>query len=188
MAAGHPFEVDADSVSPESRTSFDKLLADRIVLVAGKIDDKTATLTIAQLLFLAHQDATAPICVYVNSPGGVVTSALGIYDTMLDVAPPVHTTCVGKAAGMAVLLLAAGEPGQRAAISEASMWWTALTGFTPDTDIATAEVARLHETLDACSRRHTGRSLQTLESAGRVDAAGALALGIVDRIIRHRSS
>ncbi|MFO7564389.1 MAG: ATP-dependent Clp protease proteolytic subunit [Enhygromyxa sp.] len=121
-----PFVVDAGA-DPKAWNVHQRLLRDRIVVLTGGINDRSATLVIAQLLYLTSEDASAPIRLYINSPGGVVTSSLGIYDTMLDVAPPVESTCVGEAGGMAVLLLAAGQPGKRAAIPTARVLATRLT-------------------------------------------------------------
>jgi ATP-dependent Clp protease protease subunit len=180
----HPFRWNRDRPTPKAWATFERLLRERIVLVTGSIDDQTATLVIAQLLYLAQQDATAPIRLYLNSPGGVVTSSLGIYDAMLDVSPPVGTTCVGQAGGTAVLLLAAGHPGMRAATSKARVLPLRLSGVATNDELAQAERDRLHALLDERFRRHTGRTLAALNEAGPIDAVGAIALGIVDSITR----
>jgi ATP-dependent Clp protease protease subunit len=185
--AEHPFRWNGDGPTPKAWAIFERLLRERIVLVAGPIDDQTATLVIAQLLYLAQQDATAPIRLYVNSPGGLVTSSLGIYDAMLEVTPPVATTCVGQAGGTAVLLLAAGQPGMRAAISKARVLPLRLSGAATNDELAQAERDRLHALLDELFMRHTGRSLAALNEAGPIDTAGAIALGIVDSIIEVAS-
>lgn len=185
--AEHPFRPTAEGVPPKAWATFERLLRERIVLVAGPINDRSATLVIAQLLYLAQEDATAPIRLYLNSPGGVVTSSLGIYDAMLDVSPPVATTCVGQAGGTAALLLAAGQPGMRAAISKARVLPSRLSGAATNDELAQAERDRLHALLDELFMRHTGRSLAALNEAGPIDTAGAIALGIVDSIIEVAS-
>lgn len=182
-----PFVVDTGA-NPNTWEVQQRLLRDRIVVLAGGINDRSATLVIAQLLYLTSEDSSAPIRLYINSPGGVVTSSLGIYDTMLDVAPPVESTCIGEAGGMAVLLLAAGQPGKRAAIPTARVLVTRLTARGPDDTTKKAELGRLRATLDGLFRKHTGRDLEALVDASPLEATRAIELGIIDSIVEAERS
>jgi ATP-dependent Clp protease, protease subunit len=182
-----PFVVDAGA-NPNTWEVQQRLLRDRIVALTGGINDRSATLVIAQLLHLASEDASAPIRLYIDSPGGVVTSSLGIYDTMLDVTPPVESTCIGEAGGMAVLLLAAGQPGKRAAIPTARVLATRLTAHGPDDTTTNAEFDRLRATLDGLFRKHTGRDLESLVDVGPFDATRAIEFGIIDSIVETERS
>ena len=113
MSAYIPIVIEQSGRSERAFDIYSRLLKDRIICLTGEIDDYVASAVIAQLLFLESQSSEQPISMYINSPGGVVTSGLAIYDTMQFIRPPVHTLCVGQAASMAAVLLAGGEAGNR---------------------------------------------------------------------------
>ncbi len=147
---------------------FSRLLRDRIVFIGTPIDETVASLTIAQLLFLQSEDATEPIQMYINSPGGSVTAGLGIYDTMQYINPEVHTWCVGLAASMAAVLLAAGEKEHRHCLPHARVlihqpWSSGIAGQATDLKIQAEEILRTRDSLNTIMSRHTGQPLERIE-------------------------
>jgi ATP-dependent Clp protease protease subunit len=173
---------------------YSRLLKDRIVLLGEPVDDHTASLICAQLLFLESEDPGKEIYLYINSPGGVVTAGLAIYDTMQYIACPVATLCLGQAASMGALLLCAGTAGLRYALPHSRIMIHqpsgGFHGQAADIDIHAREVLRMRETLNAIMARHSG---QTPERIGELtdrdtflSAAEAAALGLVDRVLVSR--
>lgn len=171
---------------------YSRLLRDRIVMLDEPIEDKTASMVCAQLLFLHAERPGAPIRLYINSPGGVVTAGLAIYDTMRHIASPVATLCMGQAASMAAVVLAAGEPGMRRALpSSRIMIHQPSGGFrgqATDAAIHTGEMLRLRAELDAILAACTGLEPVSIHALTERDsyfsAREALELGLIDGIVR----
>ena len=171
---------------------FSRLLKDRIVFMGASIDDDLANVVIAQLLFLESEDPDKDVMMYVNSPGGEVTAGLAIYDTMQALRCPVATFCVGQAASMASLLLAAGAPGKRNALPNARiMIHQPLAGMprAPASDVAihAREILKARETLNQIYARHTGRSAEQIQRDTERDnfmsADEAKAYGLIDAVL-----
>jgi ATP-dependent Clp protease, protease subunit len=173
---------------------FSRLLKERIIFVTGAINDEIATLVIAQLLFLEAENPKKEVAMYINSPGGVVTSGLAIYDTMQFIRPAVSTTVIGQAASMGSLLLAAGDRDMRFALTNARVMVHqpsgGYQGQTTDILIHAREVESIKKRLNEIYVKHTGRDIKVIEDAlerdNFLDAEGARAFGIVDRVIEKR--
>jgi len=163
-------------------------------MLQGPVDDNMAALVTAQLLFLESEAPREPISVYINSPGGVVTAGLAIYDTMQYVSAPVKTLCLGQASSMASLLLAAGAPGERRILPNARVMLHQPSGGAggqaSDIAIAAAEILKVRSRLNGLYVSHTGQSLSTIESTLERDhflsAEEALAFGLVDAVVAKR--
>ncbi|KAK8400008.1 hypothetical protein O3P69_003004 [Scylla paramamosain] len=170
---------------------FSRLLKERIVCIMGPIDDNIASLVIAQLLFLQSENTKKPIHMYINSPGGVVTAGLGIYDTMQYVQPPIATWCVGQACSMASLLLAAGSPGMRHSLPNARIMvhqpHGGAQGQATDIQIQAEEILRLKEKLNGLFVKHSGLPLEKLapmmERDKFMSADEAKDLGLIDEVL-----
>ena len=170
---------------------YSRLLADRIVYIGTEIDDGVANAVIAQLLHLASESADVPVHLYVNSPGGTVSATLAIYDAMQFVAPPVHTTCVGRAEWTAAVLLAGGEPGTRTMLPHSSVVLHQPAaqgrGTVPDLILQADEIARVRTLLEDVLARHTGRTAaQVREDTDRslvLPGQAAVDYGIADAVI-----
>jgi len=173
---------------------FSRLLKERIIFVTGAINDEIATLVIAQLLFLEAENPKKEVAMYINSPGGVVTSGLGIYDTMQFIRPAVSTTVIGQSASMGSLLLAAGDRDMRFALTNARVMVHqpsgGYQGQVTDILIHAREVESIKKRLNEIYVKHTGRDIKVIEDAlerdNFLDAEGARAFGIVDRVIEKR--
>jgi ATP-dependent Clp protease, protease subunit len=173
---------------------FSRLLKERIIFVTGPMNDEVATLVVAQLLFLEAENPKKEIAMYINSPGGVVTSGLAIYDTMQFIRPAVSTTCIGQAASMGSLLLAAGAKDMRFALSNSRIMVHqpsgGYQGQVTDILIHAREVESIKKRLNEIYVKHTGRDMKVIEDAlerdNFLDAEGALAFGIVDKVIEKR--
>jgi ATP-dependent Clp protease, protease subunit len=173
---------------------FSRLLKERIIFVTGPINDEISTLVIAQLLFLEAENPKKEVAMYINSPGGVVTSGLAIYDTMQFIRPAVSTTVIGQAASMGSLLLAAGEKDMRFALTNARVMVHqpsgGYQGQVTDILIHAREVESIKKRLNEIYVKHTGRDIKLIEDAlerdNFLDAEGARAFGIVDRVIEKR--
>ncbi|TDC61829.1 ATP-dependent Clp protease proteolytic subunit [Actinomadura sp. GC306] len=174
---------------------YDKLFEDRIVFLGAPVDDTSANDVTAQLLALEGMNADRPIALYINSPGGSLTAMLAICDTMRYVAPPVETTCVGQAGSAAAVLLAAGAPGRRAALTGARILLhepatEVSRGFATDLDIHAREMLRLREQTEAIVAEATGRDPGTvrrdLDRARFFTAAEAKEYGLIDEVITSR--
>ncbi|MCD6361362.1 MAG: ATP-dependent Clp protease proteolytic subunit [Armatimonadetes bacterium] len=179
--------------TPRGERSYDiysRLLRERIVMLQTTIDDDIASSLIAQLLFLQDEDPLEPISMYINSPGGSITAGLAIYDTMRYIRPEVHTWCVGQAASMAAVLLAAGEPGHRYALPYSRVMihqpWGQLAGAAADVQIQAEEILRLRQWLNEILAEHTGQDVEKIERDTDRDyfmtAEEAMEYGLVDHV------
>jgi ATP-dependent Clp protease protease subunit len=183
--------VEKSSHGERAYDIYSRLLKDRIIFIGTAIDDNVANLIIAQLLFLQSEDANKDINVYINSPGGSVTAGLAIYDTMQFVKPHVCTFCLGQAASMGSLLLAAGQPGKRHALPYSRIMihqpWGGTQGTASDISIQAKEILRMKEELSKILAKHTGRDLETIIKDSDRDffmsAHEAKAYGLVDEVI-----
>jgi ATP-dependent Clp protease protease subunit len=173
---------------------YSRLLKERIIFITGPIEDGMASLVIAQLLFLEAENPKKEISIYINSPGGMVTSGLAIYDTMQFVRSPVSTLCVGQAASMGSLLLAAGEKGQRFALPNVRILVHqpkgGFEGQATDIMLHAQEILNLKKRLNEIYMKHTGQLLQKIEDALERDyfltAETAKDFGLVDKVIDRR--
>ncbi len=173
---------------------YSRLLKERIIIVSTPIDDHIASLVVAQLIFLAAEDPEKDISLYINSPGGVVTAGLAIYDTMQHVKPDVATICIGQAASMGAFLLAAGAKGKRSILPNARVMihqpMGGAQGQASDIDIMAKEILKLRSRLNEMLANHTGRPLDKIElDTDRnyfMSAEEAKEYGIVDEIIYPR--
>ncbi len=189
-----PIVIEQTSRGERSFDIFSRLLKDRIIFLGTEIEDTVANLVMAQLLHLEGEDPEKDIHLYVNSPGGVVTSTLAIYDTMQYVKPDVSTICIGQAASGAAILLAAGAAGKRFALPHARVLIHQPSGGAQgqaiDIDIHAKEILRIRELLDEILARHTG---QTMEKIGLdtdrdfiMTAPDAKTYGIIDEVISKK--
>ena len=174
---------------------FSRLLKERIVFLNGGVDDASASLVVAQLLFLESENPDKDIYMYINSPGGIVTSGFAIYDTMQYIKPDVATLCVGQACSMGSFLLSGGTKGKRYALPNSRiMIHQPLGGFSgqaTDIEIHAREILKVREKLNKIYAKHTGRPLKEIESAVERDnfmsAEEAKAFGLVDEIVASRT-
>ncbi len=180
--------------SPRGERAYDiysRLLKDRIVFVGGPVDDDVANIIIAQLLFLAGEDPSKDLYMYINSPGGVVTAGLAIYDTMQYIKAPVSTICIGQAASMGALLLSAGDKGKRFALPNARIMihqpLGGAQGAATDIEIQTQEILRIKKLINEILAKHTEQALSKIEKDTDRDfymsAEEAVKYGIVDEVI-----
>jgi len=162
-----PMVVEQTSRGERAYDIYSRLLKERIIFLGTPIDDMIASLTIAQLLFLEAEDPTKDIAIYINSPGGVVTSGMAIYDTMAYIKPQVSTICIGQAASMGAFLLAAGAPGKRIALPNARIMihqpLGGAQGQATDIEIQAAEILRIKRRLNELLSIHTGQPLKKVE-------------------------
>jgi ATP-dependent Clp protease protease subunit len=173
---------------------FSRMLRDRIVFLVGEIDDPVANTIAAQLLYLESDDPERDIYLYINSPGGAVTAGMAVYDTMQYIRPEVATVCIGEAASMGALLLAAGQSGKRFALPHARvMIHQPLGGYhgsAADIDIHAREILRVREEVNGILVKHTGQTLETVEQDTQRDrfmtAPMALEYHIIDEILVKR--
>jgi ATP-dependent Clp protease protease subunit len=186
--------IDQTSRGERAYDIYSRLLKDRIIFLGTAINDEVANLLIAQLLFLESEDPDKDINFYINSPGGVVTSGLAVYDTMQYIKPDVTTICIGQAASMGSLLLAAGAPKKRYALNNARiMIHQPMGGFqgqASDIEIQAKEILRMKETLNTILKQHTGKDLAQIKKDTDRDyfmsGQEAKDYGIVDLVIRNR--
>ena len=189
-----PIVVEQSSRGERAYDIYSRLLKDRIIFLGSTINDDIANLIIAQLLFLESEDPDKDIHFYINSPGGLVTSGLALYDTMQYIKSPVSTLCMGQAASMAALLLAAGAKGKRFALPHARILiHQPLGGFqgqATDVDIQAREILRLRQELNEIMAQHTGQSLEHINRDTERDfymsGAQAKEYGLVDEVISSR--
>ena len=183
--------------TPRGERAFDiysRLLKERIIFLSGPIDDYISNLVVAQLLFLESENPEKDISIYINSPGGVISSGLAIYDTMQFVAPEVSTLCIGQAASMGSLLLAGGEKGKRFALTNSRiMIHQPLGGFqgqASDFEIHAKEMLLVKQKVNEILAKHTGKTLKKVEQDTDRDnflnAKEAKAYGIIDEILESR--
>ncbi len=190
-----PMVVEQTGRGERAYDIYSRLLKDRIIFLGGPIDDHVANLIIAQLLFLEAEDPEKDIHLYVNSPGGVVTAGMAIYDTMQYLQSPVSTICVGQAASMGAVLLAAGEKGKRFTLPNSRiMIHQPLGGFqgqASDISIHAQEILRMREVLNEILSKHTGQKLDKIAADTERDffmgSDAAKEYGIVDGIVERKS-
>ena len=186
-----PIVIEQSARGERSFDIFSRLLRERIVFMVGPVDDISASLIVAQLLFLEADNPKKEIALYVNSPGGVVTAGLSIYDTMQFVHGDVATICTGQAASMASFLLACGTPGKRQILPHASvMIHQPLAGFrgqASDIEIHAREILRARQTINTLYAKHTGQPIEKIakdtERDNFMTAEEAKAYGIVDEVV-----
>jgi ATP-dependent Clp protease protease subunit len=189
-----PYVVEQTGRGERSYDIYSRLLKDRIVFLGGAVTDDVANLITAQLLFLESEDPEREINMYINSPGGSVTAGLAIYDTMQFVKPPVSTLCVGQAASMGSLLLAAGAKGRRYALPHSRILIHQVSGGfegqASDIEIHAREALRLREILNDILAHHTGQNAKKVEKDTDRDnfmsAAQAVEYGLIDEVIAGR--
>lgn len=189
-----PFVIEQTGRGERAYDIYSRLLKERIVFIGTPIDDTVANLVIAQLLFLDAEEATKEIYLYVNSPGGVVSSGLAIYDTMQYIKAPVSTICIGMAASMAALLLAAGVKGKRFGLPHARVMIHqpegAYQGQAADIEIHAREVLKVREVLNELLSKHTGQALDRIvrdtDRNHFMSADEAKQYGIIDDVIITR--
>ncbi len=187
-----PMVVEQTSRGERAYDIYSRLLKDNIVFIGSAIDDNIANLVTAQLLFLEAEDPERDISLYINSPGGSITAGMGIYDTMQFIRPDVSTICIGQAASMAALLLAAGAKGKRFSLPHARVLihqpsLGGLSGQATDIDIQAREILRMREITSNILVRHTGQPFDRIEKDVERDyimvAEQAKEYGIIDQII-----
>ncbi|MBL3572156.1 MAG: ATP-dependent Clp endopeptidase proteolytic subunit ClpP [Synergistaceae bacterium] len=189
-----PIVVEQTGRGERSYDIYSRLLKDRIIFLGDEIDDHMANLVVAQLLFLESEDPDKDVSLYINSPGGVVTAGLAIYDTMQYIKCPVSTICVGQAASMGAVLLAGGTAGKRIALPNARIMIHQPLGGTrgqaTDIEIQAREILRLRERLNEILSHHTGKPVDNVavdtDRDRYMSADEAVAYGLVDKIIESR--
>ncbi|MEN5038779.1 MULTISPECIES: ATP-dependent Clp endopeptidase proteolytic subunit ClpP [Stenotrophomonas] len=189
-----PMVVEQTSRGERAYDIYSRLLKERLIFLVGPIDDHMANVVVAQLLFLEADNPEKDISIYINSPGGVVTAGMAIYDTMQYIKPDVSTICVGQAASMGALLLASGAAGKRYALPNSRvMIHQPLGGYqgqASDIDIHAREILTLRSRLNEVLAKHTGQSLETIARDTERDnfksAADAVAYGLVDQVLERR--
>jgi ATP-dependent Clp protease protease subunit len=191
-----PMVVEQSSRGERSFDIYSRLLRERIIFLNGEVNDTVSALVCAQLLFLEAENPRKPIQLYINSPGGVVTSGFAMYDTMRHVRAPVHTLCLGTARSMGSFLLMAGEPGERAALPNASILihqpLGGYQGQASDILIHAEETRRVKDRMTRLYAEHCGRSFEAFERAMDRDrfmtAEEALDWGLIDRILTEHET
>ncbi|MGB4441555.1 MAG: ATP-dependent Clp endopeptidase proteolytic subunit ClpP [Coriobacteriia bacterium] len=191
-----PIVVEQTSRGERSFDIFSRLLNERIVFLGTEIDDISANLVIAQLLHLESEDPGKDISLYINSPGGSVTSALAIYDTMQYIRSDVSTICIGQCASAAAVLLASGEAGKRFALPNSRVLihqpWGGTQGQVTDIEIQAKEMLRIREALDLIMSRHTGQTVEKIHTDTERDnimtAEEAKKYGIIDAVFEKRAA
>ena len=186
-----PMVVEQTSRGERSYDIYSRLLQDRIVLLGGEVNDESANLIVAQLLFLQAQDAKKEISMYINSPGGSVTAGLAIYDTMQFISCPVATYCIGQAASMGAVLLTAGAKGKRFALPNARIMihqpWGGVEGKASDIEITAREILRLKEKLNEILAAHSGKTMEeVVHDTDRdhfMSADEACKWGLIDKVV-----
>jgi len=189
-----PMVVETTGRGERAYDIYSRLLKERIVFLASDVNDVTASLVTAQLLFLESEDPDKDIYLYLNSPGGSVTAGLAIYDTMQYIRPPVSTLCIGQAASMGAILLAAGATGKRYALPHARIMihqpMGGVQGQASDIAIQAKEILRIREELNVILSKHSGQSLEVIERETDRDrfmtGEEAKVFGIVDQVITSR--
>jgi ATP-dependent Clp protease protease subunit len=189
-----PIVVEQTGRGERAYDIYSRLLKDRIIFIGTPIDDMVANLVIAQMIFLEGEDPDRDINLYIHSPGGQVTAGLAIYDTMQFVKPDVATLCMGQAASMGAVLLAAGAKGKRSVLPNSRIMihqpWGGTQGQTTDIEIYTREMIKMKDQLNRILAKHTGRTIEQLEKDtdrnNFMSAEEAKVYGLVDDIIEKR--
>ena len=196
MSLTIPFVVEQTGRGERSYDIFSRLLKDNVIFLASPIDDQVASLIIAQMLFLEAENPEKDIFLYINSPGGAITSGLAIYDTMQYVLPDVSTIALGQASSMAAILLAGGAKGKRFALPHSRVLLhqpltPGLQGQATDIDIHARDIMRLRGRLNEILAEHTGQKIRKINNDTERDfileASEALEYGLVDEIITRRN-
>lgn len=195
MSIPMPVVIESEGRYERAYDIYSRLLKDRIIFLGTPINDDVANLIIAQLLFLESQDPDKDIYLYINSPGGSVTAGLGIYDTMQYVKPDISTICIGQAASMGAVLLAAGTKGKRYSLPYSRIMihqpWGGAEGSAIDIQIHAKEILRMKEDLNKILSKHTKQPLEKIEKDTDRDffmnAQEALKYGILDKVITTKS-
>jgi len=190
-----PMVVEQSSKGERAYDIYSRLLKERIIFLTGQINDNVASLVTAQLLFLEAEDPKKDIYLYINSPGGLVTAGLGIYDTMQYVKPDISTLCIGQAASMGSFLLAAGTKGKRFSLPNSRIMVhqpsAGFQGQATDIEIHANEVLSLKKRLNEIYSKHTGKSVEEIKSALERDnfmtADVAQSFGLIDEVVEKRS-
>jgi len=189
-----PMVVEQTARGERAYDIYSRLLKDRVVFVIGGVDDQVANLVVAQLLYLESEDADKDIHLYINSPGGVVTAGLSIYDTMQFIRPEVNTICIGQAASMGAVLLAGGANGKRFCLPHSRIMIHqpsgGFQGQAADIDIQAKEVLKIRSRLNDILAKHTGRTLKQIEQDSDrdnfMDAVAAVEYGLIDTVLKKR--
>ncbi len=189
-----PYVVEQTHRGERSYDIYSRLLKDRIVMLGTEIDDDVANVIVAQLLFLESEDADKDINIYINSPGGSVTAGLAIYDTIQYVKPQVSTICIGQAASMGAVLLAAGAKGKRFALPNSRIMihqpLGGSRGQATDMEIQVREIIRLKQRLNEILQKHTGQPIERIEKDTDRDffmgAGEARAYGLIDEVVTQK--
>ena len=192
-----PYVVEQTSRGERSYDIFSRLLNDRIVMLCDQVDDATASLVVAQLLYLESQDPEKDIALYINSPGGSITDGMAIYDTMQYIKCDVSTICIGMAASMGAFLLTAGAPGKRFALPNSEIMihqpligGGGISGQCTDIKIHSDHLVRTRQKMNEMLAKHTGQPLEVIERDTERDnymtAAEAQAYGLIDKVIDKR--
>ncbi|MBR0417008.1 MAG: ATP-dependent Clp endopeptidase proteolytic subunit ClpP [Firmicutes bacterium] len=189
-----PIVVEQTSRGERSYDIYSRLLKDRIIFIDDEITDATASLVVAQLLFLESEDPDKDINLYINSPGGVITAGMAIYDTMQYIRPDVSTICVGMAASMAAFLLSAGAKGKRYVLPNAEVMIHQPSGGTQgqaeDIKIAAEHILKIRKKMNSILASNTGQPLEKIEADtdrdNYLDAAEAVAYGLADKVVEKR--
>ncbi|HAD88033.1 MAG TPA: ATP-dependent Clp endopeptidase proteolytic subunit ClpP [Rhodospirillaceae bacterium] len=191
-----PMVVETTNRGERAYDIYSRLLKERIIFLTGQVEDYGASLICAQLLFLESENPTKDISLYINSPGGIVTSGLAIYDTIRYIRPEVSTVCIGQAASMGSLLLAGGAAGKRFALPNARIMVHqpsgGFQGQASDIEIHAREIIALRQRLNEIYVEHTGQSLETIENAMERDKfmtpEDAKEFGLIDEVVSSRPS
>ena len=189
-----PMVVEQTANGERAVDIYSRLLKERIIFLGMPIDDNISSLVIAQLLFLESEDSEKDIYMYINSPGGIITSGFGILDTMNYIKPDIATICMGQAASMAALLLSSGAKGKRSALKNSRVMihqpLGGVQGQATDIEIHTKEILHLREKLNKILSENTGKSIKTIEKDTNRDnflsAEASLEYGIIDQIVTSR--
>ncbi len=191
-----PYVVEQTSRGERSYDIFSRLLNDRIIMLCDQVNDTTASLVVAQLLYLESQDVEKDICLYINSPGGSITAGMAIYDTMQYIKCDVSTICIGMAASMGAFLLNAGAPGKRFALPNSEIMIHqplisgGLSGQCTDIKIHSDHLVRTREKMNRIMAQHSGQPLEVIardtERDNYMTAEQALEYGLIDKVIAKR--
>ncbi len=189
-----PIVVESSGRGERAYDIYSRLLRERIVFLTSEIDDTTASLVTAQMLFLEAEDPDKDMYLYINSPGGAVTAGLAIYDTMRYIRPDVSTLCIGQASSMGAILLAAGAEGKRYALPHSRIMihqpMGGVQGQATDIDIQAREILRIRADVNEILAEHTGQNIDTIEEATDRDrfmtGEEAAEFGLIDQVISNR--
>jgi ATP-dependent Clp protease protease subunit len=191
-----PIVVEQTARGERSYDIYSRLLKERVIFIVGEIEDHMANLVIAQLLFLEAENPDKDVSIYINSPGGVITAGLAIYDTMQFIKPQVSTMCIGQAASMGAVLLAGGAKGKRFVLPNSRMMihqpLGGARGQASDMEIQVREIMKARERLNEILAKHTGQSVERIsqdtERDNFMSGTEALAYGLIDKVLADRGT